>query len=218
MDEMTTQIPAVPTTSTRVMVFVDFWNFQLSLNKREAKVRGLTDYRFQIDWTVLGPLLARKACESAGISSHSFEGCIVYTSFDTAKDKKFHNWATTWLGKQPGVRVEIRERKPKSLPRCPECHFEIPTCPSCAKPLRAMVEKGVDTLIATDMIRLAWEEAYDIAVLVTSDADLIPAVEFLNVKARKVIQAGFPPSGTALATACWASFDVFSHRAEFTRP
>jgi uncharacterized LabA/DUF88 family protein len=68
------------------------------------------------------------------------------------------------------------------------------------------------------MIRLAWEEAYDLAVLATSDADLIPAVEFLRVKARKVIQAGFPPSGSDLAGKCWASFDVFPHRTEFTRP
>jgi uncharacterized LabA/DUF88 family protein len=67
------------------------------------------------------------------------------------------------------------------------------------------------------MIRLAWEQAYDVAVLVTSDADLIPAVEFLHLKARKIVQAGFPPAGSDLATSCWASFDVFPHRAEFTR-
>lgn len=37
------------------------------------------------------------------------------------------------------------------------------------------VEKGVDTFIATDMIRLAWENAYEIAVLASSDSDLVPA-------------------------------------------
>ena len=79
---------------------------------------------------------------------------------------------------------------------------------NCSQEIKGSVEKGVDTLIATDMIRLAWEEAYDIAVLATLDADLIPAVEFLDLKARKVIQAGFPPKGIALSTACWASFDV----------
>jgi uncharacterized LabA/DUF88 family protein len=84
--------------------------------------------------------------------------------------------------------------------------------------MKATIEKGVDTLIATDMIRLAWEEAYDLAVLATSDADLVPAVDFLRLKARKVIQAGFPPIGSELATACWASFDVFPHRKEITRP
>ena len=68
------------------------------------------------------------------------------------------------------------------------------------------------------MIRLAWEDAYDIAVLASSDADLVPAVRFLDQKGRKVIQAGFPPTGVQLATSCWASFDMFRHREEFRRP
>ncbi|HKV07682.1 MAG TPA: NYN domain-containing protein [Thermoanaerobaculia bacterium] len=203
----------------RVMVFIDYWNFQLRLNQLEARERGLADYRFKIDWAILGSLLARKACEAVGITDPVFEGCSVYTSFNpgTEEGRRFHHWATTWLGKQVGVTVQIRERKPKNPPRCPSCYAEIATCPSCNQPIKATVEKGVDTLIATDMIRLAWEQAYDVAILATSDADLIPAVEFLHLKARKVIQAGFPPAGSDLATACWASFDVFPHRSEFLR-
>jgi hypothetical protein len=37
----------------RVRVFVDFWNFQLSLNQGGS--------RFKPDWRVLGNLLAREA-------------------------------------------------------------------------------------------------------------------------------------------------------------
>lgn len=204
----------------RIMVFVDYWNFQLRLNQLEARARGEADYRYKIDWAILGPVLAKRACDAVKIADHVFEGCTVYTSFNpsTEEGRKFHRWATTWLGRQVGVNVEIRERKPKSLQRCPNCHVEISTCPHCQQPIKATVEKGVDTLIATDMIRLAWEEAYDIAVLATSDADLIPSVEFLSLKARKVVQAGFPPQGSDLARACWASFDAFPHRAEYSRP
>jgi uncharacterized LabA/DUF88 family protein len=67
------------------------------------------------------------------------------------------------------------------------------------------------------MIRLAWEEAYDLAVLATSDRDLVPAVEFLSLKGRKVVHAGFPPLGSDLARACWASFDVYPGAAQITR-
>ena len=42
---------------------------------------------------------------------------------------------------------------------------------------------------------------------VTPEVHLIPAVEFLNLKGRKVI----------LATACWASFDIYPARAEIER-
>jgi uncharacterized LabA/DUF88 family protein len=67
------------------------------------------------------------------------------------------------------------------------------------------------------MISLAWQDAYDVAVLASLDADLIPAVEFVQQKGKRVIQAGFPPKGTALATQCWASFDVFQDRIQIQR-
>jgi uncharacterized LabA/DUF88 family protein len=67
------------------------------------------------------------------------------------------------------------------------------------------------------MIRLAWEGAYDVGVLASMDSDLVPAVEFLALRGRKIVQAGFPPKGTDLATACWASFDVFADRKEIER-
>jgi uncharacterized LabA/DUF88 family protein len=208
---VSTTSPVTPADPARVRVFVDYWNFQLTLNQREAKARSVADHRFHVDWKKLGPWLAEKACQAASITAHSFEGVIIYTSYDPRTDegKKFHRWATTSLNRQPGVTVECRERKPKAAPNCPACHMQIATCPFCQQAIRPTQEKGVDTLIATDMVRLAWEDAYDMAVLTTSDRDLIPAVEFLNLKARKIVHAGFPPLGSDLATKCWASFDVY---------
>jgi len=209
-------IPETPVqaNAARVRVFVDYWNFQLTLNA----VAG--EDQFRVDWKGLGPWLARRVCESVGLGPHSFEGVLIYASFNPRTDegRKVRSWATSWLDRQAGVSVKCLERRPKACPKCPSCHQEIETCPHCGKIIKATVEKGVDTLIATDMIRLAWEDAYDLAVLATLDADLVPAVEFLDLKARKVIQAGFPPQGQALATACWASFDVGAHRDEIRRP
>ncbi len=39
------------------------------------------------------------------------------------------------------------------------------------------VEKGTDVQIATDMLRRAYVNAYDTAILVSGDSDLVPAVE-----------------------------------------
>jgi uncharacterized LabA/DUF88 family protein len=199
---------------SRIRVFVDYWNFQLTLNE----VSGIR--RFKVDWRGLGPWLAKKACEAVNIDTYSFEGVIIYASFNpnTDEGRKFRGWATGWLDRQAGVTVKCFPRRPKAPPTCPACHQVISTCPHCDQSIKATVEKGVDTLIATDMIRLAWENAYDVAVLATLDADLVPAVEFLDLKARKVIQAGFPPKGSHLAAACWASFDVKAGRAEIERP
>jgi len=127
---------------------------------------------------------------------------------------------TSWLNRQPGVQVQCLERQPKHPPTCPSCHKQIEFCPhdGCGKKISATIEKGVDTLICTDMIRLAWEDAYDIAVLASCDRDLIPAVNFLGAKGIKVIQAGFPPSGVHLANSCWASFDIFTLYRDIIRP
>lgn len=198
----------------RVRVFIDYWNFQLTINEIESKARGIEDYRFRIDWRAVGPILAGAACElvSVQLPQRSFDGVIIYASYNprTSDGTGFHHWATTWLDRQPGVSVICLERRPRALPRCPTCHRTIEHCPydECRARIVATVEKGVDTFIATDMIRLAWENAFDVAVLASSDADLVPAVQFLNQKGRKVVQAGFPPRGVDLATSCWASFDV----------
>jgi uncharacterized LabA/DUF88 family protein len=71
-----------------------------------------------------------------------------------------------------------------------------------------LLTKGVDALIVTDMISLAWENSYDFAVLASSDRDLIPAVKYLSGKGKKVIHAGFRSIGSDLSKSCWAAFDI----------
>lgn len=38
-------------------------------------------------------------------------------------------------------------------------------------------EKGVDIAIASDMLRLAYNNSYDTAILITGDGDFVPALE-----------------------------------------
>ena len=205
----------------RIRVFVDYWNLQLALNSREGQITGQSDVRFKVDWRGLPSWLARKAAEVTNTTDYSFEGGIIYASYNpgTADGRGFNKWATGWLNRQPGIQVLCHARQPRNPPTCNICHRTITNCPhqGCGAQITGTVEKGVDTAIATDMIRLAWEDAYDIAVLSSSDADLVPAVRFLDQKGHKLIQAGFPPSGVQLATSCWASFDIFQHRDEIRR-
>jgi uncharacterized LabA/DUF88 family protein len=208
----------------RIAVFIDYWNFQLTLNSSLAKKLRIPGYRAKVAWKQLGPELTAAACTTVGCdpTTASYEGCYIYTSFNPATDdgRKFRNWATTWLDRQPGVNVQIRERRPKALPRCPTCHQEISHCPhaDCGQPIIATVEKGIDTLLVTDLIRLGHSNTYDVAVLATSDADMVPAVQFIQTTGKKVIQAGFPPSGVDLATECWGSFNVLDIQAKIQRP
>ncbi len=52
-------------------------------------------------------------------------------------------------------------------------------------------EKGVDVLMATDLLAGAYEDIYDTAILVSSDTDLIPAIDKVRTKGKQVEYVGF---------------------------
>ena len=195
----------------RVRVFVDFWNFSLSMREVEEA--------FRTDWSKLGPVLAQAAsklvdAEAAG----TYQGLNFYGSYDPASesDRKLKNWATAVVDTFPGVSVSIvpRQRK-RSPPRCPACYESVTRCPACGADMRGTEEKGVDVRMATDMISLAWVDNYDVAVLVLSDRDFVPVAEFLETRGIKVIHGAFPPKGSQLRRKCWGSIDVADLRNAF---
>ena len=55
-----------------------------------------------------------------------------------------------------------------------------------------MREKGIDIKIATDLLVGAFDDKYDTAIVVSSDADLVPAIDWVrNRKKKKVEYIGF---------------------------
>ncbi|MGD0216500.1 MAG: NYN domain-containing protein [Desulfobaccales bacterium] len=56
------------------------------------------------------------------------------------------------------------------------------------------VQKGVDTLIATDMVSMAFLNHYDLAILVSGDGDLAPAVDAVKAAGKQIIAAMFTRS------------------------
>lgn len=188
----------------RVRVFVDFWNFSLELRQRNAA--------FRPDWSKIGPLLTQHAASLVDPRSvPMFEGMHVYGSFDPAKpqDAKLRNWFANTLDRMPGVHATLLERQRKrGYPRCPQCQTEAVNCVACGSDMRGTEEKGVDTRIVTDMISLAWANAFDIAVLVSADRDFVPVADFLQTKGIKVVHGGFPPRGSHLSQRCWASINM----------
>lgn len=197
----------------RARVFVDFWNYTLSMRDVDAD--------FRTDWARLGPVLASKAVDRIDNQIPcEYQGLNFYGSYDPASqaDRNLHRWATTRVDTFPGVTVSIvpRQRK-RSPPKCPTCHHEVAVCPNCGADMRGTEEKGVDVRMATDMIRLAWADNYDVAVLVSSDKDFVPVAEFLETTGIKVIHGAFPPRGADLTRKCWSWIDIAGSREEFSR-
>ena len=67
---------------------------------------------------------------------------------------------------------------------------------------RKFSEKGVDVQMAVDILRGAYRNEYDQVFIISSDSDLIPAIEEAQVSGKEVIYVGFKhqPSYALLKT------------------
>lgn len=190
----------------RARIFIDFWNFQLSWNERASNGD-------KCDWTQL-PMsaitttshLLAKVGQTVPLE---LEETLLYASVDPLSDGNLKRWLTTFLDRQPSWRVHIRERRPQ--PRqfyCRHCRSTTERCPACGERYITRPEKGVDAAIVTDLLSLAWQNAFDVAVLLSSDADFVPAVERVQERGLKVVNGGWSRRGHELKAACWASFEL----------
>jgi uncharacterized LabA/DUF88 family protein len=197
----------------RVHVFVDFWNYELSMKGVEENYRT--------DWKKIAGVLSREAANVVETSAtFEYRGMNVYGSYDerSGKDAGFRRWATTVLDTFPGVNVSLVARQRKMTgPKCPTCYKVVEHCPDCGADMRGTEEKGVDTRIATDMISLAWIDSYDIGVLVSADRDFVPVAEFLQTRGIKILHGTFPPKGHHLTQKCWGSINIPNLREQFRR-
>jgi len=201
--------------SYRTRVFIDFWNFSLQWRDRAQGAK--------IDWRQVPSVLLQegeKQLATAGVNDGlHLEETLVYASYGSDEaGKKLKNWLDSFLDKQPSFRVKTRERKAKPRPvHCKACGKNHSACPHCNELLTWSPEKGVDSAIVTDMLALAAEEAYDVAVLVSSDADFVPAVEWLQGRGLKVLNATWTNHGFELAKVSWASMTLDSVIPDLTR-
>ena len=67
---------------------------------------------------------------------------------------------------------------------------------------RKFSEKGVDVQMAVDILRGAYKNEYDQVFIISSDSDLIPAIEEAQISGKEVVYVGFKhqPSYALLKT------------------
>lgn len=189
----------------RVRIFIDFWNFQLSWNNSTQNAK--------CDWRALPAAIVGATADvlaAVGITDQlDLEETLLYASVDPDKDGALRGWLNNKIDRLPSWRVTTLERRPQRRQLyCRHCGVTTSACPSCNEPYLGKPEKGVDATIVTDMLSLAWQQAYDIAVLVSSDADFVPAVTKIQEAGLKVINGGWAGRGHHLKRACWGSFDL----------
>ncbi len=198
----------------RARVFIDYWNFQLSWNER---AKGAP-----CDWQQVPNALTNQASASlstAGLGTLSLEETRVYAGYEAGREAKLKDWLHNWLDRQPGIRVFTSERHWREQPiYCRNCGQQTGACPHCNAAFGRAAEKTVDARIVTDLVGGAWEGSYDVAILVSGDKDFIPAVEHVQAKNFKVVNAAWRGRGNELAKVCWASFELDKLISTLTRP
>ncbi len=184
----------------RLHMFVDYWNFQLRWNERAGEAR--------CNWAHLPAVLLERARTFPISDAPDFQGMRVYASCD-ADDENLRRWLDNFLERQPGTSVVALERRRRfDHIRCRSCGYETGTCPSCGQPLVWSAEKGVEAAMITDLYELAWADALDVAILVTSDSDFVFPVAGLQGRGVKVLNAAWRGAGQELARACWATIEL----------
>lgn len=184
----------------RVKIFVDFWNFQLGWRDyhREQGETGIVS----IPWEGrLQDVLTASIGEDA-----LYAGTHVYASIDpkSEKDRGLRRFLHAMDG-FPGYSVTVKERKARGPLHCPnpECRRSVDVCPHCNEQIRRTIEKGIDAALVIDLIQQAMDDVYDRAILLSSDADFVPAVQFLQKRMKQVTHIGFRGYGSEIRNACW---------------
>ena len=132
-------------------------------------------------------------------------------------------WASFWQRKVASMRqqgVEVFTRHLRYGPQrftCSTCGAEqTVTCSACKTQMADKGrEKGIDVRIALDVVRLAREGAYDVAVIFSQDQDLSEAADEVKATARATnrwvsVASAYPngqPNGRGINKTDWLKFD-----------
>lgn len=196
----------------RGMVFVDFWNYELTMKN--------LDPTFITDWGKLPQIIIQEISQLIHAPVY-YERCFIFGSYNknSPKDNKLYSWANNKLATMPGVNVRFSPRQQRKTGPC--CtgtdHHEIKTCPECGASMLGTQEKGVDTQIAIEMFDNVYSGQCEICALVSADKDFAPAINAIMKKGIKVIHAKLAHYGSGLTNQCWGNIDLYKIRDQFRR-
>ena len=139
--------------------------------------------------------------------------------------------ALTKLLREPDWKVirgdVLVDDDPKTL-LCMRCERPVTACQRCGgEDIVALREKGVDMQLGADMVDGAWLHAIDarsatpnptlhVAILVSADADLIPAVRSVRSKGVRVVNATWRTNTGRLPAHCDAIVYLDDHVNDLT--
>lgn len=164
----------------KAMAFIDYQNFNINLITHYGGKEGLKN----INYVSLSKVInERIPLNSELMKTYLFAYKPSDTLMQLDQYSRYYNWLTT-IKNTPYMEViegrqEIRPVKGRT--------FDINDTTSFTT-----AEKETDINMAVHMVAKAFQNAYDIAVLISGDTDYVPVVEMLHSIGKTVVIAPFP--------------------------
>ena len=163
----------------KVMVFIDYQNFNINLKKH---YEGRTFK--SINYSYLGKEINKFIpLDSEVIKTYVFayKPCDELLQLETYRN--YYSWLTTSLKSVPYLEV-IEGRQ--DIHRIRGIEFDVNNPDSYIT-----VEKETDINLATHMVAKGFQNAYDVAILVTGDTDYVNVIKTLHDLGKIIVIAHF---------------------------
>jgi uncharacterized LabA/DUF88 family protein len=161
----------------RVMIFIDYLNFQISVSKLYSNSSP------SLDFNKLPNELCKCVSNGLLMKTYLFHPKPDDFLLQDRSLKSTYDWINGTLRKFNYFEViegEYVSRKiDDSIPMDINDHKTY-----------YKIEKGTDINVATQMLTKAFNNAYDVAILVSGDSDYVPVLKQLNNLGKNVIVAG----------------------------
>jgi uncharacterized LabA/DUF88 family protein len=142
-----------------------------------------------------------------------FAGAWYYTGVPTGQDEGHERHALSDL-------LDEIEKRPGFFVRRFNRRVTARECPHCGQTITYTEEKMVDTSLVVDAVRMAENDAFDVAVFFSGDLDVCPALSALRELGKQAWIATFGDLGLSrtLLREAWSYIDLTQHLTEFAYP
>jgi len=168
----------------KLIIFIDGYNLYKSLNRLKRKKIIEND---NIDFIKLGEVLS----DSTLLPTKDEKLQLIRIYYYDCPKYQFSN-------PTPEQR-EIYQKKQKALEILKSLPLMKVRLGHLVRRNGNFIEKGVDIKIASDMLSLAFNNAYDIAILISGDADFEEVIDQIQRLGKQVFNAGFKGYGDSEA-------------------
>lgn len=189
-------------TKKKAILFIDGSNFYHAL--KQNKSLDLFSYSdFYVELSKTFDIIGVNYYDAIKSSSLEPVNYSKQQAFHARLGKEIPNLVTR-ARKLKYLNVDERVEKAKSSAAfCDNCKPKVQKFLTQAGLVKLSKEKGIDIMLVTDLVKGAFQERFEVALLATGDADFVPAVELAQALKKEVINLHFyAGSSSELRNAC----------------